>query len=185
MVVVLRLLLLFLLAYVLNCYFRLRPSVSIGKYEVLASNSLVYLPLQLTFKPDWSKLVDGVTWLHAMVFVMDTLNLDTLNNIYFGSKLFYHYRCTRDGIYLIFVTLTWHLIGTIGVLLWLGYVGINEKEIRAAFEEINGDYGQYVIFPVKHIQAELTEEVESDLLFSCAIFYFIMGLAGMQYESKK
>lgn len=86
----------------------------------------------------------------------------------------------RDGIYLILLTITWHLVGVLGVLIWLGYVGITEDEIRASLKEIDGHYGMFVVFIMKHIQAELTQQVESDVLLFCSVFYFIVGTSGLQ-----
>lgn len=67
------------------------------------------------------------------------------------------------------------MVGAIGVLLWIGYICINEDEIKAALKEIDGLYGMFVVFILKHIQAEMTQMVESDALFYCSVFYFIVG----------
>lgn len=66
----------------------------------------------------------------------------------------------------------------LGVLLWLGYVGIDKKELEASFEELKGHYGLLVVFIMKHIQAEMTQEMETDVLLCCAWFFLITGLAG-------
>lgn len=90
----------------------------------------------------------------------------------------------RDGIYLILLTITWHLVGVFGVLIWLGYVGITEDEIRASLKEIDGHYGMFVVFIMKHVQAELTQQVESDVLLFCSVFYFIIGTAGKKLTTR-
>ncbi|ODN00355.1 Sodium- and chloride-dependent GABA transporter 2, partial [Orchesella cincta] len=172
MKVVLRLLLLFLFGYTFNGYLRTNP-------KQLQENSIVYLPLRTTFAPKWEKIVDGRVWVQAIIFVVHSLELGTLVHPYLGSKTFFHYRTARDGVLLILVAITWNLIGAVGVLLWLGYVGINKTEIEASLKQLKGHYGIHIVFILKHIQAELTQQVEGDVLFFCAIFYMIVGIAAL------
>ncbi|CAL8111546.1 unnamed protein product [Orchesella dallaii] len=170
MKVVLRLLLLFLFGYTFNGYLRTNP-------QQLQENSIVYLPLRSTFAPKWEKIVDGRVWVQAIIFVVHSMELGTLVHPYLGSKTFFHYRTARDGVLLILVAITWNLIGAVGVLLWLGYVGINKSEMEASLKQLKGHYGIHVVFIMKHIQAELAQQVEGDVLFFCAIFYMIVGIA--------
>lgn len=92
MTVILRLLFLFLTGYTFTAYSRIHPN---SAQQKVTEDSIVYLPLKLTFTPEWLKLLDGRVWAKALTFVMSSMELGTLVHMYIGSKNFYHYRCVR------------------------------------------------------------------------------------------
>lgn len=97
MKVVLRLLLLFLVGYTFTGYARISPSVEqIRNYTMdLGKSKLLYIPLKVTFTPHWIHIINGGTWVKATLFVMNSMELGSLVHPYLGSKVFFHYRCTR------------------------------------------------------------------------------------------
>lgn len=97
MKVVLRLLLLFLIGYTFNGYSRINPSIErIRNYtNDLGTSKLLYIPLQVTFSPKWIQIINGGAWVKATMFVMNSMELGSLVHPYLGSKVFFHYRCTR------------------------------------------------------------------------------------------
>jgi len=56
---------------------------------------------------------------------------------------------------------------------------VSQKQMDLATEQLHGHYGLFVVFLLKHIQAEYTVRVETDILFFNAFFYSIIGAAGI------
>lgn len=83
----------------------------------------------------------------------------------------------RDGIILVVLAYFWNVVAALAALAWLGYVGINKKEIKAANELLFGHYGLTIVYMLKHLQAEMTQNVQGDVLFFNACFYSICGAA--------
>ncbi len=80
------------------------------------------------------------------------------------------------------LAIAWNMAVSIAALCWLGYVGVNETQIKAANEHLFGHYGLTIVFMLKHLQGEMTQNVQGDLLFFNACFYSIVAVAGKIFE---
>jgi hypothetical protein len=107
------------------------------------------------------------------------MELGTLVHPYLGSKSFFHYRCPRDGFLLVALSIVWNGMIGFAVMAWMGYVCVNEAQIKASMPHLSGHYGLFIVYAVKHLQAELTGMVQGDVLFFNAFFYSIIGIAAL------
>ncbi|OXA59281.1 Sodium- and chloride-dependent GABA transporter 2 [Folsomia candida] len=127
--------------------------VGLSRISEAKGNSVVYGPLLETLRPSWMKIFKGKAWMDAMIFVIQSLELGTLVQPYLASKNFFHYRCHRDGLYLILLAMAWNFASSIAALSWLGYVGVNKIQMKNANEHLFGHYGLTIVFMLKHLQA--------------------------------
>ena len=81
----------------------------------------------------------------------------------------------RDGIFIIILTMLYNLIGAVAVLLVLGYVTVNSKEMLRALEQIGGFQGLFITYVMKNNQGNLMAIAEYDIEFYCAVFYGLTG----------
>jgi len=142
-------------------------------------SKILFYPLKKVLSPRWEVLFTGKTWMEATHFVIQAMELGTLVHTYLGSKIFFHYRCPRDGVGLVGLSVMWHLISGGAILLWMGYVGINTKSLEGALSKLKGQYGLFVVYGVTHMAAELTEQIQGDVLFYCGFFYSIIGIVSL------
>lgn len=152
--------------------------VGFSRISKASSTSIVWFPLQRTLQPNWKALISGRAWVDAMLFVIQSMELGTLVHPYLGSKNFFHYRCHRDGLYLVLIAFLWNLGASVASLTWLGYVGVNRVQMEAARRLLHGQYGLTLVYELKHVQGEMTQNVQGDCLFFLAVFYSMVGIAG-------
>jgi hypothetical protein len=152
--------------------------VGMSRISAAKSDSIVFIPLKSTFSSNWKEIYNGQAWLDAMIFVIQSMELGTLVHPYLGSKNFFHYRSHRDGIYLIVLSYFWNVTTAMAALAWLGYIGVNRKEMDFAHTNLFGHYGLVIVFMLKHLQAEMTQNVQGDVLFFNGCFYAMIGIAG-------
>ncbi|CAG7823659.1 unnamed protein product, partial [Allacma fusca] len=145
-----------------------------GKWD-----SLMYFPLRKALEANWSMILKGKVWMDAVFFVINTLGLVTLVHPYFASRCFFHYRTARDGILIIFLTIVWNLIGASAVLLFIGYITVNKKEMLNTLEQIGGYQGIFISYVMKVNQANLVGNLEYDIEFYFGMYYGMIAVSGL------
>lgn len=66
----------------------------------------------------------------------------------------------RDGLHLTLLAIVWNVATSVAALAWLGYIGVNKRQIEASTQHLFGHYGLFIVFMLKHMQAEMAQNVQ-------------------------